>query len=70
VKGFKLSRKEAAKHVRDGALRIDCQACGSRMRPDESDRIKCIGCGKALASGDHMIALRDIPPPLRNVLTS
>ena len=33
MKGFKLSRKEAARHVRDGALRIDCQACGSRMRP-------------------------------------
>lgn len=55
-----FSRAELAQHVRSGAIKVICAACGARMMPNVADWIECTSCDRPMTAGDCTKAIHDI----------
>ena len=52
-----FSRAELAQHVRSGAIKVICAACGARMMPNVADWIECASCDKPMTASDRIKAI-------------
>ena len=49
-----FSREELCQHVRSGAIKVICAACGARMMPNVADWIECASCDKPMTADDRI----------------
>ena len=49
-----FSQAVLAQHVRSGAIKVICAACGARMMPNVADWIECTSCDRPMTAGNRI----------------